>query len=181
MREDNADRRLRQVGYEIGLVSVDEQVRFQRKLMEIERLRGLFETHKVGGTPLSVIIRRSETDGGRLVKDNLNKYLESDGFMSLDESQQGEVIEQVEIQYKYDGYLVRQDEEVRRFWKIEEIEIPTRFVFGGIPGISHEIVEKLSRVRPISLGQASRVPGVTPAAVAILMVYLKRSSFDCEP
>ena len=105
----------------------------------------------------------------------MSDYVKSDGYLRLDLEQRREVIEQVEIQIKYDCYLSRQGEEIRRFQKIEQVKIPERFAFQGIPGLSREIVEKLTKVRPLSLGQASRIPGVTPAALSILMVYLHRS------
>jgi tRNA uridine 5-carboxymethylaminomethyl modification enzyme len=78
----------------------------------------------------------------------------------------------VETELKYEGYIIQQEKQVHRLSQAERRTIPDGFVFSGVPGISREIQEKLARVRPASLGQAARIPGVTPAAVAVLDVYL---------
>ncbi len=81
---------------------------------------------------------------------------------------------QVEIQCKYEGYLKRQEAEVKKFKNLERIKLPSHIDYHSIPGLTIEIRNKLSDIRPYSLGQASRIPGMTPAAVSILMVWLKR-------
>ncbi|HSA58786.1 MAG TPA: tRNA uridine-5-carboxymethylaminomethyl(34) synthesis enzyme MnmG [bacterium] len=176
LREDNADLRLRRVGHDLGLVPRDEYRRFCRKLAAIENLRGLIASRRVQGTPLDVMLKRPEVSGSSLVETYLPDFLESSFFQALDPAQREEVIEQVEIQSKYEGYLGRQEDEIRRFQRMESMKIPAWFAYQEIPGLSREIVEKLTRVQPLSLGQAGRVPGVTPAALSILMVYLHRSS-----
>jgi tRNA uridine 5-carboxymethylaminomethyl modification enzyme len=85
------------------------------------------------------------------------------------------VVEQLEIQHKYDGYIKRQEETAKKFAQGEGKPIPPDFDYDGVPGLSGEIREKLQHVRPRSLGQAARISGVTPAAIAILIVYLKRT------
>jgi tRNA uridine 5-carboxymethylaminomethyl modification enzyme len=175
LREDNADLRLRPIGYELGLVGRREYERFCRKSGEIERLKGMVESKRVAGTSLSLILKRPEVTCRKLVDEFLSDYLLSDDFLQLDSYQREEVLEQVEIQAKYEGYLGRQREEILRFKKVEGIRIPDRFVFEGISGLSREIVEKLTQIRPQSLGQAARIPGVTPAAISLLMIQLKRS------
>jgi tRNA uridine 5-carboxymethylaminomethyl modification enzyme len=175
LREDNADLRLRPIGRELGLIDEKEYERFCRKVTEMERLKELIRTKKVGGVSLSVILKRPDMTARRLMENYLSDSLASDSFSNLDSSQQEEVLEQIENQVKYEGYLERQGEEIRRFRKIEEIRIPERFAFQGISGLSREIVEKLTQIRPRSLGQASRIPGVTPAAISLLIVHLKRS------
>jgi tRNA uridine 5-carboxymethylaminomethyl modification enzyme len=84
------------------------------------------------------------------------------------------VTRQVEIQCKYQGYLQRQEGEVKKFKNLEKINIPPGFDFQDIPGLSNEIKQNLREIQPTSLGQASRISGMTPAALSILMVYLKR-------
>jgi tRNA uridine 5-carboxymethylaminomethyl modification enzyme len=84
------------------------------------------------------------------------------------------VVEQVEILHKYEGYIKRQEDTARKFAQGEKKSIPADFDYDGVPGLSREIREKLQQVRPRSLGQAARISGVTPAALAVLMVYLKR-------
>ena len=82
---------------------------------------------------------------------------------------------QIEMEVKYEGYIKRQLEQVEKFKKIENVRIPESFVYGEIPGLSNEIVQKLSNIKPNSLGQATRISGITPAAISVLMVYLKKS------
>ena len=84
------------------------------------------------------------------------------------------VAQQVEIRIKYENYMLREAQEVERFQRMEKARIPADFDFQSITGLSHEVKEKLSRIKPVSLGQASRISGVTPAAISILMVHLKR-------
>jgi tRNA uridine 5-carboxymethylaminomethyl modification enzyme len=78
------------------------------------------------------------------------------------------------MEIKYEGYIKRQFEQVEKFKRIEQIHIPKDFSYQTIPGLSNEIVQKLSKIRPSSLGQASRISGITPAAISVLMVYLKQ-------
>jgi tRNA uridine 5-carboxymethylaminomethyl modification enzyme len=84
-------------------------------------------------------------------------------------------LEAVEIAVKYEGYLVQQERQIERLKRSEKVRIPAAFEYAGIPGLSHEITEKLVRVRPSTLGQASRIPGVTPAAIVVLQVLLAAS------
>jgi tRNA uridine 5-carboxymethylaminomethyl modification enzyme len=81
---------------------------------------------------------------------------------------------EIELQIKYAGYIKRQQEQVDRFKKLERTKLPEDMPYKGLPGLSNEVVEKLNRVRPLSLGQASRISGVTPAAVSVLQVHLKK-------
>ncbi len=174
LREDNADIRLRKIGHDLGLVEPREYERFIQKQAEIGRLQALLKKRRVDGIALEVMLRRPEVEGEELLQKYFPEYLESTEFLALDLLLREEVLEQVEIQGKYEGYLQRQDEEIVRFQKMEGISIPDTFGFKEIPGLSREIVEKLSKIRPRSVGQASRIPGITPAALSILMIYLKR-------
>lgn len=85
------------------------------------------------------------------------------------------VREAVQLEVKYQGYIRRQEEQVERFRRLEEVRLPEDMEFAGLAGLSNEVVEKLSRVRPRSLGQASRISGVTPAAISVLQVHLKKA------
>jgi tRNA uridine 5-carboxymethylaminomethyl modification enzyme len=85
-----------------------------------------------------------------------------------------EAVEQAELSIKYEGYIRRQEEEARKLRKYEGMAFPDGFPFGTVPGLSVEVRDKLARVRPASIGQAQRIPGVTPAAVGLLLVYLRR-------
>ncbi len=183
LREDNADLRLREFGHRVGLVGEKEYEAFQKKRQAIEkemnrlselilrptrgtndRLRELGTAPIAKPTPLKDLLKRPEIH----YKDLVN--LESRGGAEPN----GKVVEQVEITIKYDGYLQRQEEQIRRFKAMEEERIPQDLDYEAIPGLSTEVREKLIRIRPISLGQASRISGVTAAALSVLMVYLKK-------
>lgn len=182
LREDNADLRLLEWGHELGLVTREEVSRLrekQRLLAEEEaRLRGrrLFPTPAVnqeltqlGTTPLKAaapilsLVKRPQLDLPMLYR-----------LAGEEPPVPPAVVEQLEIKYKYEGYIKRQEEAARKFKQGEGKRIPEDFDYDGIPGLSLEVREKLKEVRPRSLGQAARISGVTPAALAILMVYLKR-------
>lgn len=92
-----------------------------------------------------------------------------------------EAVEQAELAIKYDGYLRRQEEEANKLRKYEEMRFPTAFPFETVPGLSAEVRDKLVRVRPDSIGQAQRIPGMTPAAVALLLVVLRRGEEPPAP
>ncbi|HUT72576.1 MAG TPA: tRNA uridine-5-carboxymethylaminomethyl(34) synthesis enzyme MnmG, partial [Desulfatiglandales bacterium] len=82
---------------------------------------------------------------------------------------------QVEVDIKYEGYIERQQQEVERFKNLEKIKIPPAFDYTKVHGLSNELTEKLLAIRPISLGQASRIPGMTPAAISVMMIFLKKA------
>ncbi|MCJ7819189.1 MAG: tRNA uridine-5-carboxymethylaminomethyl(34) synthesis enzyme MnmG, partial [Syntrophales bacterium] len=182
LREDNADTRLLEFGYELGLVDQEAVDRFREKqrLMAEEdaRLAGrrLFPTPLVnrelearGTTPIKIptpflsLVKRPQLDLPTLYR-----------LAGEEPPVPPEVVEQLEIQHKYDGYIKRQEETAKKFAQGEGKSIPADFDYDGVPGLSGEIREKLQQVRPRSLGQAARISGVTPAALAVLMVYLKR-------
>jgi tRNA uridine 5-carboxymethylaminomethyl modification enzyme len=184
LREDNADARLLEWGFDLGLVDKEALDRFREKqrLMREEevRLRGrrLCPTALVNReleargtaplkepTPFLSLVKRPQLDLATLYR------------LSGDEPQVPvAVVEQLEIKHKYEGYIKRQEDAARKFGQGEGKNIPADFNYDGVPGLSLEIREKLKQVRPRSLGQAGRISGVTPAALAILMVYLKRRS-----
>lgn len=185
LREDNADLRLREKGYDVGLVSDDEYSRFRNKSQmiegELERIRvkrlipsetdrafleefGLADLHN--GISYEQLLRRNEISYRELMR--------IDGQCSvLPEA----VREQVEIQVKYQGYIKRQYEQIERSAKLESSRIPENFDYASLAGLSSEVREKLLRFRPDTLGQASRIHGVTPAAVSILAVAIKTGRF----
>ena len=185
LREDNADLRLREMGYRIGLVKEEDYRIFLEKKTAIEKT--LFKIsnirvnptkenneilHRWGSSPLKKevslqeILKRPETHFGHLFTFDRNL-----------ENLPKEVWEQVEIQVKYDGYIKRQMEQIERFKKLEDLRFPEDFDFSLVIGLSKEVMEKLTKIRPFSLGQASRISGVTPAAISILMVNLKKQGY----
>jgi len=157
LRIDNADERLTPIGRKIGLVDDHRWDVFQRKQAEKELLRKHIETKR-----MAEWLRRPESK------------LATAESLPQPEFMRG-VLETIETEYKYAGYLAQQDRQVQRMKDSEGRRIPTEFLYTGIPGLSREIQEKLTRVRPETLGQAGRIPGVTPAAVAVLDVYLRLS------
>lgn len=183
LREDNADLRLTPIARQLGLVSDAQWSAFETKQEAVEqesqRLRSLWirpetrlgaEVESLVGYPLERevrafdLLRRPEVIYSKLVA------IESLGPGVSDPK----VAEQIEVQIKYAGYIDRQDKEVARQEKYEYLRLPLNFDLTDISGLSTEIKEKLQRIKPETLGQAARIPGITPAAISLLMVYLKK-------
>lgn len=180
LRQDNADQRLTEIGYEIGLISEEryEHLKEKEKMIaeEIERVKhvniGTSEkvqklleqygsTSLVSGTTLAELIRRPE--------------LSYEALAEIDEERKAlpaEVIEQVNINIKYDGYIKRQQRQVEQFKKLENKKIPEEINYHEIQSLRIEAKQKLNAIRPASIGQASRISGVSPADVSVLLVYL---------
>jgi len=158
LREDNADLRLTPIGYEIGLV---DKYRFNDVMKKKERIEE--EIDRLKKTRLEKILRRPGVSYDELLKKDDNRTLSP------------EEIKGVEIEIKYEGFIKRQLSEIGRLNKIERINIPPGIDYENIHGLSSEAKEKLSSLKPLNLGQASRISGVTPAAISILMVYLEKT------
>jgi tRNA uridine 5-carboxymethylaminomethyl modification enzyme len=185
LREDNADLRLREKGYEAGLVKEEDYQIFLKKNTAIQETLSRISTVRVNPTKgNSEILHRWGT--ATLKKDSsLQDILRRpeihfkhlfDFDRSLENLPQS-IQAQVEIQVKYDGYIKRQMDLIERFKRLEEVAFPEGFDFGSIIGLTTEVMEKLKKIKPYSLGQASRISGVTPAAISILMVNLKRQGY----
>jgi tRNA uridine 5-carboxymethylaminomethyl modification enzyme len=182
LRHGNADLRLTETGRQMGLISDEVYARFSKKRETIEREIGRLEEIRpkltddvrkrlidakvedvLGPCTVAQLLRRQEVTYEMLL-DSLN----------LKRSQDAEIIEEIEIQVKYSGYIKRQLQQIGRFKKLETRVIPDAFSYDRIIGFSQEVREKLKRVRPASIGQASRISGVTPAAISLLMVALEK-------
>jgi tRNA uridine 5-carboxymethylaminomethyl modification enzyme len=172
LRIDNADLRLTAAGREIGLVDAERWERFSRRRARFDRNRAIVQQATVAtpsGTRLPAARALKQPDvrltalieGGQLALEIADSDREID-------------IASLETGFKYEGYLKRQTATVDRQRRQENRAIPGDFMFSGIPGLSREMIERLSSIRPETLGQASRIPGVTPAAVAVISTFLDR-------
>ena len=184
LREDNADQRLTGVGRDLGLVDDTRWARFSAKQEAVERetarLRALWATpnNALGReleTVLGVAVSR-ETSALDLIKRPELDYAKLMQVPALGPAvEDAKVAEQVEIGVKYAGYLDRQREEIERQQRNEATPIPQGFDFAGVHGLSAEVQQKLARVQPQTVGQAQRIPGMTPAAISLLLVHLTRA------
>jgi tRNA uridine 5-carboxymethylaminomethyl modification enzyme len=182
LREDNADFRLRDIGHRLGLVPDDVYREFTRKRDEVEKLLarlngvklkpepGVVECLKeMGSTPI-----RNVTTLAQLLKRNEILLEHLHVFDPELTAAQEQVAAEVETRIKYEGYIDRQEHQVEKLKRMESVRIPEDMDYDSVHGFSKEVREKLSKVRPLSLGQASRISGVTPAALMALQVELKR-------
>jgi tRNA uridine 5-carboxymethylaminomethyl modification enzyme len=179
LRIDNADERLTPLGRRLGLVSSDRWSKYQRKQEQKARLVTWLSETRVNGVDfpglgmsaddrplLAAWLRRPEA---RLAV--LRSRIENELCGSLEHG----LLETVEIGIKYRGYLDQQDRQISRLKESVRRVVPSLLDYASIPGLSREVSEKLERVRPVTLGQAARIPGITPAAIAILDIYLSKS------
>ena len=172
LRQDNADLRLSRIGHEIGLLPEHNYRQFTAKESAIENeLKRLTSIFYDGSTLLKILSRPEIT------------YANLPG---KDESLSPEVVLQVEIAVKYAGYIERQEVEVQKFKNLEDKGIPAAFDFSTVPSLRHEARQKLTKIRPATIGQAARISGVSPADISILLVTLKRwgaanGQTDAEP
>ena len=182
LREDNADFRLRDLGYELGLVSKEIYSDFCKKRDQVQRLlkklKGitlkpspeiLNRLKELGSAPikkatsLEQILKRSE-----IFYEHLHTF--NPGLANENEA----VSMEVETQIKYDGYILRQQKQVEKSKHLESKKLPEGIDYGAVHGLSNEVREKLGRIRPLSLGQAARISGITPAAITAIQIHLKR-------
>ncbi|MFZ5797083.1 MAG: tRNA uridine-5-carboxymethylaminomethyl(34) synthesis enzyme MnmG [Desulfobulbaceae bacterium] len=191
LREDNADQRLRETGRRIGLVDDVSWQEFQKKMSQMEQTAALLHTTRIRpsqrvddmlgqlhSTPLKQpasladLLRRPE-----LSLAAIGELARSAELPLTADLQNLPFRDEIELRIKYDGYIQRQEEQVARFKKLEQTLLPPELEYDGMPGLSNEVVEKLKAVRPLSLGQASRISGLTPAAISVLQVHLKKLGY----
>lgn len=190
LREDNADSRLAAIGYELGLVEEEAHARFLQKQQWIQEGIDSLEKVSIKSSPLMnealTTLNSSHLKQKCTLSDLLRRpELSIDSFSSLpmadkereviDNLKASPVKEEIELQVKFKGYIDRQNEQVARFKKMESVLLPQDMDYRSLSGLSNEVVEKLTKIQPLSLGQASRISGITPAAISVLQVHLKRN------
>jgi tRNA uridine 5-carboxymethylaminomethyl modification enzyme len=182
IREDNADLRLSRTGYEAGLLSKEKFRQVQEKLEAIDKGERYLKQTRL--KPTAQINQQLEKLNTSPIKKDISleellkrPQISADDLKSLDHVKLDipEIaLREVEIEVKYSGFIQRQNKDVERFKNLEKIKLPEGLDYRNIPSLSREIREKLQSFRPINLGQASRISGVTPAAISMLMVYLRK-------
>ena len=190
LREDNADMRLTEDGYKIGLVGKEQWRMFNEKReaieREIQRLKTTWYTPQKLAEEEQLRVFGQKLSREANLHDLLRRpNLDYAALMTLPDAQPetalaDSVVEQVEIQVKYQGYIDRQNEEIDSRRDIETLKLPDDIDYSKVKGLSAEVQQKLNQHKPETVGQASRISGVTPAAVALLMVHLKRGFKDAK-
>jgi len=180
LREDNADQRLTPLGRKVGLVNDVRWRNFSEKQEQVERGRERLRQVKVSPAQKDIVqqLPLDELRQGQTLEELLRRpEISLDDLIFIDEdlsSISQPAREQLEIQTKYAGYIERQKEMVERFRRTEQVVIPEDFNYEKLAGLSFEVREKLMKTQPATLGQASRIPGVTPAAIAVLSVAVRK-------
>jgi len=182
LREDNADLRLLEKGHALGLQTdaAYRELLERRQAMAAELKRLRHTTAPPSKAVNALLLARGSALVGepvsldRLLKRPEISYNDIAALSPPPAPLPQEVSQQVEVECKYEGYLRRQDADVMKFKKLEQVMMPETLAYDKIPGLSNEIRQKLLEIRPLSLGQASRIPGMTPAALSILLIYLKK-------
>ena len=184
LRHDNADIRLRKYGHDVGLISEEKYQQFKQKLKDIDNLFELLKETRI--TPKQQTNDYIISIGSTPLKDGMSLYdflkrpeikiNDLEHFVDMPYSK--EVKEQVEINIKYEGYIKKSNKEAKKMLSLEEKIIPETIDYDKVPNLASEARQKLSEIKPTTLGQATRISGVNPADISILMVYLRRNKYE---
>ncbi len=182
LRHDNADLRLTEIGYRLGLISEERYQKFiaKKRMIEEEKER----LSQIILKPNEAVQNVIKEAGGQELKDGIRAsdllkrpeitYKVIKGITPAEKELPNDVEEQIEIQIKYEGYIRKSLQQVEKMKKMEEKSIPENIDYDDIQGLATEAREKLKQVRPLSVGQASRISGVNPADISILLVYIEQ-------
>lgn len=186
LRQDNADRRLTEIGYRAGLVPQERYDRFRRKLELIAAERKRVEELSIPKTPqLDEMLVSRETSplekGVKMAELLCRPQVDYAALAPFDKSRPDlprEIFEQVEIDIKYEGYIKRQQMQINELHRLEVKRLPHDLDYSAITGLRLEAIEKLGKIRPETVGQASRISGVSPADISVLLIYLERNGIN---
>lgn len=188
LRHDNADLRLREYGYKVGTISQEQYDRLNKKKAAIEKAIEDFKSIKINLNIINQVADKYNTDPAKesmmlasLIKrpeitiDAVKELLElSNITLDIDYDDKDEILEQVEISYKYDGYIKKALQQASRMRNYEDMEIPSNIDYNNVDNIALEAKEKLLKIKPLTIGQASRISGVNPADISVLVVYIEK-------
>ena len=182
LREDNADKRLTEKARELGLISDYRWQKFNEKCEAITQEEQRLKTTWVQAASTQADMLKEKINSPLTREYNLMEllkrpelnYNDVQALFPLEQAVEGQVAEQVEITAKYAGYIQRQEDDVQRVRQHEQTTLPNDFDYSTVEGLSNEIKQKLIAQRPENLGRAARIPGVTPAAISLLLIYLKK-------
>jgi tRNA uridine 5-carboxymethylaminomethyl modification enzyme len=182
LRQDNADERLTPLGYRLGLISQSRYDKFQQKMKNISEEIDRLKLRRAKNTETPELSEKLNTNvaPGLSLFDLLKRpevtYKKIREFFPVDFPLTDEEAEETEIKVKYEGYIARQEEQIEKFRRMELIKIPEEIEYSDVRNLSNEAREKLETVRPLSIGQATRISGVTPTDVSMILIYMNKSS-----